>query len=178
MSRGPVIALPFAERDDPTPDLSSISRGLCGLCAPLPVHDLTTRTARQPESRRGRSGPSARLPHDRALRQSDAQTASLGRTALCRSQSVARLASVPLARVGEGQRRGAAGRRRAEPEAPAQPVGLGTTTLPERRRRSRPPAAIASGNPDAIIAVLHSDHIAGTLGIASLLPFFNTLDRF
>ena len=119
----------------------------CNACA-LRAHCTTSRAGR----RVGRSfdedvpGPGARLPRDRALRQGDAQAEGLGRAALRRGQGLARAAPLPAAGAGEGQRRGAADRRRPEPEAPAQQAGWG--------RRPWPSGAAGVGLPATPVAAL------------------------
>src|SRR4051794_2522078 len=62
-----------------------------------------------------------------------AQTQSLGGTPVRRSQGLAWAAPLPPAGFGERQQRGAADRRRAEPEALAESPGVGTAPVPERR---------------------------------------------
>jgi hypothetical protein len=103
------------------------------------------------------------------------QAAGLGGTAVRRGQGLARAAPLPAAGAGEGQRGGIADRGRAEPEAAAEPRGLGPPPVAERGGRVglADPRADADGLRLTHPANLHRRGQRRT--IRHLTPFFNTL---
>ena len=153
-------------------------RPACRACA------LRAQCTTSPRGRRvGRSLDEAYLDRVRGYHATEAYAKAmrkrqgLGRAALRRGQGLARAAPLPPARAGEGQRRGAADRGRAEPEAAAQPRGLGTAPVAERGGRGRPPGSPASparAGPDAMTATLLTVPFGRRHGSAHRVPFFNS----
>ena len=145
---GAAAAFPLPMRDDPAASVRGASWGVRRLRLPTAVHYVAARQARGAQPGGDLSGAGARLSRLGGVRQGDAQTQGLGGAIVRRSQGLARPAAVPFAGTGEGQRRGAADRHRSEPEAAAEPVGLGTPSLADRggRARAADPLADATGS--------------------------------
>lgn len=177
LSRRADVALPLAVRRDATTHLCGSGSGVHGMLAPRAVHDVGAGATRGEKSRRGVPGAGSRLPRHRTLRQSDAQAASLGRTTLCRSQSVAWFASLPLAWVGAGQRRGAPHCGWPAPEALVESAGMGPPPIPERSCRNRSPSPPIAVGGRLVTAQRGGDLRRRRRGSHAPFAFFNTLDR-
>jgi hypothetical protein len=179
---GPLPPLPLEElvppdhfyvRTHAAAGLRSAGGGLPRLCAQATVHPLAARATRRAQSQRGGSGPGARLPRDGALRQGDAQTPSVGRAAVRGGERLARATPLPAPGTTEGQRRGAADRGGAEPEAPAQPTGVGPPTVPERSHWDRAPTSSRDARHPPVTTSLLRNPTA-THAAAASTPTFST----
>ncbi len=120
----------------------------------------------------------ARLPRDGGVRQGDAETQGLGRTALRRGERLARLAPLPAPRIGEGQRRRVAHRYRPEPQAPPQQTGLGTAPVAKRGTRRDAPGGGADSCRPAMTEALPDIRRPILLPTGDDIDIFNRQPRF
>jgi hypothetical protein len=125
-----------------------------------------------------RGPPDRKLPrgtHGARRRYGDAQTLGLGRIPVFTKEGLAWARPLPLAGSRDRQHGGTADGRRSEPEAHAEPAGLGMAPVLQRVGRSHPPGVPAPTSPDAVTVCDHPDQRGLRYGTALDLPFFNTL---
>src|SRR5215211_3454571 len=137
------------------------------------MHRQCQGAASEAQLRRGVPEAGPRLPRHRGVPEGDAQTKRLGRTALRRSEGLARAAPVSVAGAGEGQRRGVADRGGTESEALAELAGVGAPPVSEWSRWRRPPGTPAPAGSAALTTAHRLDRFGRPHSTASGLPFFN-----